>query len=451
LFKFRTVNVLNGPINSSLRQLSLPLAAGFILYILNSWVDKIYVSQLGDIEIAAVGVGETLRLFLFTLGVGFALGSSVVISRRIGEGETEKANESATQAMFSMFAYAIIVSVIFYFNIENIIRLLGYRGDLNSQSILYLKGIIIGIPFNFVLFQINAIVRSSGNTVLPMLMIAVTILSNAILSPLLIFDFTPIGALGIYGAGLATGISQWIGCGLALLILIMGYTPIKLRLKNFNVNFKLIALMQKKGIPTTLQYLTLSISRIVLIRICYLFGDEYVTAYTLGLSLDLFVFMPVFAMGVAMEIIAGQNRGANQIDRIFEYFNSSIRQIGFILIPMMFLVFFFGEHFAAFFTDDQKIIEETQLLLRITSFSYMFFAVGTFSTRIISGAGDTFRSFTIYILVLIFTQLPLAYILSISFEFGPIGIYFGIMISFTLYCLIGLIHLYKKKWVNITL
>lgn len=449
--KFKTVDVLNSPIHSSLRQLSLPLVAGFVLYMLNSWVDKLYVSQLGDIEIAAVGVGETLRLFLFTLGIGYALGSSVVISRRIGEGNKEQANESATQALFSMFIYSIIVSTIFYFQIENIIELLGYKGELQNHSIQYLKGIVIGVPFNFVLFQINSIVRSSGNTILPMIMIATTIIINAILSPLLIFDFTPIGSLGVYGAGLATGISQWIGSFIALTILLMGYTPIKLRFKNFKINFKLIGLMQKKGFSTTLQYLTLSLSRIIMIRICYLFGDELVTSYTLGLSLDLFVFMPVFAMGVAMEIISGQNRGADQIDRIFEYFISSVKQISVLLIPMMILVFFFGNYFAMIFTENQKIIDETHNLLRITSFSYLFFAIGTFTSRIISGAGDTFRSFLIYVLVLILTQLPLAYSLSVIFDFGPTGIYLAILSSFIIYFAVGLYQFYKRKWVHIEL
>jgi len=85
-----TVDLLNGDIDKTLRQFSAPLIFSFVFNILYSWVDKYFVSKLGDEGLGAVGVSEQLLLLIFTLGIGFAIGSGVVVARRIGRVEIKK-------------------------------------------------------------------------------------------------------------------------------------------------------------------------------------------------------------------------------------------------------------------------------------------------------------------------------------------------------------------------
>ena len=153
--KAKKVNVLEGDVDSSLRKLAAPLALGFVLNILNGWVDKIYVSRLGDIELASMGVSEQLRLLIFTLGIGFAIGTGVVVSRRIGEGKQDEANEVATQALATMFIYGSVISILFYLTLEYLLGLLGYSGELKFLAVDYMEAILIGAPFNFLIFQSN--------------------------------------------------------------------------------------------------------------------------------------------------------------------------------------------------------------------------------------------------------------------------------------------------------
>lgn len=445
----KKIDVLEGEIDSSLRKLAIPLALAFVLNILNGWVDKIYVSRLGDIELASMGVSEQIRLLIFTLGIGFAIGTGVVVARRIGEGKNDEANEVATQALATMFVYAIIISGICFLFLDELLGLLGYAGDLKELSVVYLQAILIGSPFNFIIFQSNAIVRSTGNTIFPMFMIGLTIIINAILSPFLIFDIILDEGMGVFGAGLATAISQMMGMAITIYIIQKGYTPVTLKIKGFKPDFKIILKILQRGIPSTLQYLSLSFNRMGMFALANTFGVKIVAAYTLGLSFDLFVFMPIFGTAVAIEIISGQNRGAGNISRIFKYFYSAIRQISFFVVPFMIIAFFGGETFATWFSDDKEIIEETGKFLSITSLSYMFFAVGVMCTRVISGAGDTTRSFFIYSGVLFLIQLPLAWLLATKLNLAQDGLYYGIFISYLVFMFLGLYHLYRKKWLKI--
>lgn len=449
--KSSQVDLLEGEINSTFRSLSLPLAFSFLLYQINGLIDKLWISFLGDKEVGAMGVSDQLRLMVFTLGIGFAIGTGVVVARRIGEGKKSEANHTATQALALMFFYAIFISFLFYMNMRNLLDLFGFTGEIQDLSVEYLSGIIWGIPFNFLIFQTNAIVRSTGNTRYPMWIISTTIVLNAILSPLLIFDFIVPNGLGIFGAGLATALAQILGFLLTMTLISKGRTPIKLNFKKFKADFEIIKKIIYRGIPSTLQYLSLFFNRMGMFVVANSISEDVVIAFTLGLSFDLFVFMPIFGSGVALEIISGQNRGAGKVDRIFDYFYAGLKQLALLLIPFIITANLFGVEFAEIFSDNSSIISQTADYIAITSLSYLFFAIGVFCTRVISGAGDTWLSFGIYSSVLFVVQLPLSYILVSYFDMGFSGIYWGVFTSYIIFAIIGLSLLYSKYWLRIKL
>ena len=101
------------------------------------------------------------------------------------------------------------------------------------------------------------------------------------------------------------------------------------------------------------------------------------------------------------------------------------------------------------FSDDPEIIKETGKFLSITSLSYMFFAIGVICTRVVSGAGDTKRSFFIYSGVLFVVQLPLAWILAKFFNMQQSGLYYGVFSSYLFFMFLGLYHVYRMKWLRV--
>ena len=63
---------------------------------------------------AAMGISERIWFFTFAIGSGFAIGSSVIVARRIGEGNRIEANHTATQSIIIMFFFAIIIATALY-------------------------------------------------------------------------------------------------------------------------------------------------------------------------------------------------------------------------------------------------------------------------------------------------------------------------------------------------
>lgn len=442
------IDLLNGAVVPTLISFALPLAFSFVVNMLYSWIDTYFVSRLGSSAIAAIGISEQLGFFIFNFGSGFAIGTGIIVARRIGEGNRKLANYTATQAVISMLVFSTLLSVALYFCLGWVLKAMNLEPEVARLAQVYLTALLFGVPGNFITFQINSIVRSSGNAIFPMIILLLTTVLNAILAPILIFGLGPIPALGMQGAGLATAASQLIGGAISVSLLISGKTGIRFMMDKMKLDLPLIWRIAKQGIPASLQMFSVSISRIALFKFSSSFGTGIVAAYTLGLKVDLLVFMTVFALGIAVETATGQNLGAGQTKRIFQFHRTAIYIllgiVGFLAIN----VFLFADRYASIFTNDAVIIRETTRYLKTAVFGYVFFAMGVVTTRVISGSGASFRSMTIVGGSLIFLQVPLAYVLSHYTGWAQQGIWFGIVGGYILFTIIAFIELSRKKWLN---
>ena len=446
------VDLLNGPIDSTLRIFALPLAFSFIVNMLYSWIDTFFVSKLGSAAIAAIGVSEQLSFMIFNFGSGFAIGTGIVVARRIGEGNREQASYTATQGIMTMLVFSTVLAVILGMLLPTTLHALGLDRDPEVYAFteVYLYALLFGVPGNFVTFQINAIIRSSGNSVYPMSILLLTTIINAILAPILIFGWKFIPGYGMLGAGIATAASQIIGAIISLSMIITGKAGLTLSFKDFSFDFPLLGRIVKQGIWSSLQMFSVSISRLALFTFASYFDPKVtLAAYTLGLKVDLFAFMSVFAMGIALETATSQNLGAKQIDRIGMFYGSAVKQLIWLLGFLAILTYLFGEYFARIYTDDPNIIRETVEYLHIACFGYIFFAIGSITLRVISGAGAAARSMMIVFTALVVIQIPLAFILSRYTPLRESGIWIGVVLSYIALTVIGFQQYRSKKWIAV--
>jgi putative MATE family efflux protein len=418
---------------------------------LYSWVDMFYVSRVSTTAVAAVGVSEQIMFFTFSFCLGFAFGTSILVARRFGEGNKDAADKAATQGFVIMFIFSTFIAIILYFIYPFLLDLMNITGETKRLAGIYLSVMVFGLPFNFLVFQMNAIVRSIGNSVYPMAILILSNILNAIIAPMFIFGIGPFPRLGVFGAGLGTAIAQFLGFVISFILVTRNLTQIKFRWDIPFFNRDILAKILRLGIPASLQLLAISLNRIALSTLANSFGEDILTTYMLGLRVDLFVFMPIFAVGAAIEITTGQNLGAGKIERIFQYYYSAVKQLSIVMIAFGIIVFFTGNQFAMIFTHKEPLIRSVGEYLSIAAISYIFFSIGLISIRVISGAGDYIRSLIIVSVVLFAFQIPLAWALSSLTGLGYYGIWYGILISQIFFSIVGFWQLKKKKWLQIDL
>jgi len=113
------------------------------------------------------------------------------------------------------------------------------------------------------------------------------------------------------------------------------------------------------------------------------------------------------------------------------------------------LTYLFGEYFARIYTNDPAIIRETVEYLRIACFGYIFFAIGSITLRVISGAGAAARSMMIVFISLVLIQIPLAFILSHYTLLNESGIWIGVVLSYIALTAIGYQQYRSGKWLTV--
>jgi Na+-driven multidrug efflux pump len=195
-----------------------------------------------------------------------------------------------------------------------------------------------------------------------------------------------------------------------------------------------------------MQGLAVSFCRVLLIALANQFGTAAAAAYTIGLRVDIIVFMPIFAVGIAIETLVSQNIGAGRLERVKEFRETAIRHLGGVIIAMGAIIYFIARPIAMLFSEDPAVVSLTVTYLHIAVFGYLFFVIGQSATRSLSGAGHALRSMLIIAGVLFLIQVPLAYLLALKTTLQVSGVFLAITISYLIFAVVGTWSVRGREW-----
>lgn len=443
--------ILHGAITPTLWSFTAPLVFSFMLTIVYSWIDTYFVSHLGASAIAAIGISEQFYYFIYTAASGFTVGTGVIIARRIGEGNEDDAERTAVQGLTGILIVSAVIMVLMQVLLPFALPLFGVRGQTLEYVLQYLPTLLASLPFSNLIYQMNVTARSTGNSGFAMRTLVSFTLLNLVFAPLLIFgvylwSWQIIPPLGMVGAGLATALANLGAAWIGMFMLTKGATRFRVTWKLGLPEASTVRAVLAIGVPSSLQYLAVGASRAIVMTLHNAYGTHAAAAYTLGLRLDFFVFMPVFAMGVAIETFTGQCLGAGDVKRIFAFYRTATVQMIGIVLFLGLGVFVGGEYFASLFTRDTNVLSEAVAYMRISALSYPCFVALILALRVISGAGDALRSMALMVTVLFGLQLPVMLVLARWAGIGVHGFWYGILVGYALGAIVAYYHLMQKKW-----
>ena len=299
------------------------------------------------------------------------------------------------------------------------------------------------------LFLINAIFRCAGNASIAMWTLVLSNGLNIILDPIFIFGWGPIPEYGVMGAAIATNIGRGSAVLFQLAILFFGWGRIKLQWSDFVIRTKVMTNLINVSLGGIAQFLIGTSSWIFLMRIMSEFGSEVLAGYTIAIRVMMFSLMPSWGMSNAAATLVGQNLGAKQPNRaeISVWKTGKYNAIFMFLISLIYL--FFAKDIIMFFNTTPKVVENGTLCLQIIAAGYVFYAYGMVLTQAFNGAGDTRTPTKINFLIFWVFQLPMAYLLAITFNYGAIGVFIAIAVAEILLTAISYILFKKGKWKEI--
>jgi len=426
--------------------LAIPMVLEMVMESVFVLVDVFFVAKLGPESVAAVGLTESVITIVYSIAVGLTMAITAMVARRIGEKDPEQAAHTAIQAIYLGIVLSIPISIAGIIWAKDVLQLMGGSDALIETGAGYTAILIGGNATIMLLFIINAIFRGAGDVILAMRSLWLANIINIILDPCFIFGIGPFPELGVAGAAVATTIGRGLGVIFQLWILFRGQSRIILKSKHLYFDFQIMARLLRVSFGGVLQYLIATASWIGLVRIIAIFGSTVIAGYTIAIRIIGFTFLPSWGIANAAATLVGQNLGAKNPDRA----EKAVWHIAFVnlvfLSGICLILVLFPKVIVQIFTGDLSIIQYARDCLFYVALCYPFLAYGLVVVQSFNGAGDTYTPTVINFLCYWLFQIPLAYVLAVTFGMQSNGVFTAIAISESFLALVSVMVFRWGKW-----
>ena len=372
---------------SLLVKFSIPMLIGNIFQQFYNMVDSIIVGNyVGSNALAAVGATGSINFLFFSLCMGMSVGIGILISQYFGAGDDEYVKRTIANTIYVTAFTAIIMSILGIIFARPILTLLQTPAAILDDAVAYMQISCAGILAVGAYNAISAILRALGDSKTPLIFLVVASIINVGLDLLFVIQF----GLGVKGVAYATIIAQVIAAAGSLIFAKIRIPYFTLEKRYFQYDIEIIKRCIALGVPIAAQSALIAVSCIILQAVVNGFGESVVAAFTATSRIEQLVQQPFNSIGAAVSTFAGQNIGANKMDRVKKGYHKSILLVAGFSVVMMILAWAFGYYIMRLFVNDQEVIDLGVTALRITSTMYFPLGMIYITRGLLNGSGDAF-------------------------------------------------------------
>ena len=432
----RTRLLLEGPIFPTLLRLSAPNVLNLLAFVGVITFDGFFLGRIGTNALAGASLAfPWVMLVLQTTNSGMGAGVSSAVARAVGAGRRDRADELVFHAFLLAIALSALFSTAMLLGGPYIFRAMGGRGEMLSDALAYSNVALGGAACICVMNLLANAVRGTGNMSLPAWLLAACVILHIAISPVLIFGWGPIPALGPAGAGLGLVIPFAVGA-----VVIIGYlrSPaalVRLSFRGMAPRWELFADILKVGVPGLVNTAITNLSVVLLTAVAGQFGAQAAVAYAMGARLE-YIMQPVaFGFGTAIVAMVGTNWGAKQYRRA-----RHIAWIGAAMVAVLcgtigLIAAFQPKLWVGLFSEDVAVARLGALYLQIVGPFYVCFGLGLGLFFVSQGFGRGFAAMganALRLLVSAAGALAAIY----WFDRGMAGFFFAVSMGFVLYAVL---------------
>ncbi|NBI29641.1 MATE family efflux transporter [Chengkuizengella marina] len=412
--------------------LALPAVIENFFQTILGFVDTLFVSKLGLIEVSAVGVTNAILAIYFAVFMALGVATNVFVAKNIGAGKKDKASQIGQQAIILSIFAGVLFGLISLFFAEPLLKLMGVDKDVLAHATTYFR--IVAIPSILIslMFVLSSILRGTGDTKTPMKVSIMANLLNILLDYILIFGFFFIPSFGLAGAAWATVLSRLIGV-IGLSMYMFKSKSIQILKENWKIDKQSQLNLMRLGTPAAGERLVMRVGQVLYFGMIVAIGTNTFAAHQIAGNIEIFSYMIGYGFATAATTLVGQKLGENDYEGAKKYANMSMI-LGIIFMSIFgILLFFLGNWVASFFTSDLVVMKQIALALKIDAFIQPVLAIVLILTGIYQGGENT--KFPMYI-----TAIGIWLIRTIGVYF--LGIYLGWGIA-GIWIAIGLDNLFR--------
>ncbi|MBU9738908.1 MATE family efflux transporter [Diplocloster agilis] len=431
-------DLTRGSVTRSILLFAAPIITGNLLQLFYNIADTLIVGRfLGADALAAVGSSYSVMVFLTSIILGLCMGSGVLFSMLYGAHQERDMKKSFFVSFLFIGGITLILEAAALLLIDPLLRALQIPADIFSLTRDYLFIIFLGIVFTFIFNYFAALLRSVGNSSVPLVFLAASALINIVLDLLFILVFH----MGVAGAAVATVTAQGISAGGLFLYCRFRAAHLFWTKEDMHFDRGIAGQIAQYSLLTCVQQSVMNFGILMIQGLVNSFGVSVMAAFAAAVKIDSFAYMPVQDFGNAFATYIAQNSGAKKAGRIQKGLKSSILIVVVFCALISFVVFTFAPGLMTLFIrpEETEIIRIGTGYLRIEGACYCGIGCLSLLYGLYRGLGRPGIS-VILTVISLGTRVGLAYLLAPLPAFGLNAVWWAIPIGWVLADAVGLIY-----------
>ena len=415
------------PIGRSLLRMTGPMTVGMLANMFFNLVDTYFVGKLGQHELAAMAFTFPLVFFVTGTSMGLSIGVSSIVSRAIGSGNSERVQRLTTHSL--LLGVVIVCALLLGFSpvLNPVLRAMGATEEMIPLVRDYMMPWAYGVGFMVIPMLGNSVIRATGDTMIPSMIMLMVGGLNVLLDPVLIFGFGNIPAMGLAGAAWATVISYVVVFVVMMILLRVKYKLLIFRVGSVKDMMHSWKELLRIGIPAAFTNQLIPVANGVLTAMVAVYGEATVAAWGVSTRIESLMMSPFFALSTVMASFVGQNTGAGRHDRIEE----ALRFCGKFCMGGTLVIWFvcamLSEGIASLFSTYTEVRFLVELHLWIVPLTFGTFAWKLQYTASFNAQGHPFYSSAAFLARFFLLRIPLAW-LGAKLD-DMTGLYWGLALS----------------------
>lgn len=379
--------VTEGKIGKEMLIFFFPILLGSFFQQIYNTADALIVGRyLGKIALSAVGASSGMIVMLVVgFFVGLSSGATVLVAQFYGAGDEDSVRKTIhTVITFSILCGGLITLV----GIPLAPKMLEWMRtpeDTMEMSIVYMRVYFAGMIGNMIYNVGAGVLRAVGDSRRPFIFLVVCCFLNIILDLVFII---PLG-MGVFGAGLATILSQAISAILILIVMIRQKDCCQLILSELRIDVGILMRMIRIGLPAGLQSIMYGVSNIIIQVAVNGLGTDYVAAWATYYKIDGVFWMTVSAFGIVGATFVGQNYGAGLKERVKRCVKINLLQAMLASLFLSIVIYAITPWLFPLFTTDAGVNQIGVDMMRYLTRFYVLYVSIEILSGVLRGIGDT--------------------------------------------------------------
>lgn len=349
-------------------------------------VDGFFVSNyVGKAAFTAVNFIMPFLLVVGSVGFMFGTGGGALIAKTLGEGQGAKANRLFSMVVYTSIVCGVVLAVLGLLLLRPLAYLLGARGELLENSVVYGRIILLAIPAYVLQYEFQCLFATAGKPTLGLLVTVAAGLTNMVLDAL----FVAVLPWGLCGAAAATAISQCVG-GLLPLIYFARANGSHLRLGHAAPDGRSLFKVCINGSSELMSNISMSVvSMFYNIQLLKYAGEDGVAAYGVLMYVSL-IFQAVFiGYSVGSAPVISYHYGAQNHAELKGLLRKGLTVIGTFSLCMFAAAQVLSRPLSSLFVGyDAGLYEMTVHAFFVFSFSFLFAGFAIFGSAFFTALND---------------------------------------------------------------